>query len=1080
MLQKIKKSYLTDLLFFIILFIGLWALYRSRAFLLSRLLGKLTHTEFKIDQVTAHGPFNLNIYNVRSSFITIDTLSISASPLELIRFRLQFLQIKGLDLYVDSLPLPSEKQKNTSQQGEFRLPELPFFLAALSVQNITIHNKGDAYHINDLRIDFKGTTRNFFARFSLEEARIKDFRLEFIKANIYRIGNSIKIANGELCSNVLCMERISAGYDSLITATFSGISFKNTNLVIENAQIATSPLLKYGKVKLYGIESHDRMLKLGKITFNREGRTLKYSFEITSDWLKTEGNGRMNYKGPLSYSIHFSRILYEEKDAHIRGKLFVNGLENRLKGILRVDAATYRNKNLGRLTAFFKLQGFSVLNLDSVFITNKSSITEVSGLLTPDSQFLYILPDIYVEDYDTSMAGHITGEIAAMVLKNRKILPNVHLDIDDLKSSYADIENTHITIRSISEDSLDFRVMGENIALNRGLSLDTFSMEGILTNLSVMSYVLSVKRDKEWLYLVGDAFRGFSEYTIDIDTVYGMINNMHVFSERALFASYKRGTFYLTTGNLYLEKGRIRIQGTFNKQNGINLILQADSLELPYKKAPVLTLTTTTQLTGSLENPVFVSRGEIYNPVFRGISAQSIVYSVSFVKQVLSIEYLKILRAGGFMTAHGSIKFPARLYPISGYDSIFPDIDVKFERFDITPLFYFIRDVYSIEYAEIDGQINIKSSFKEPFISGGLLFKGQNGYLPAVGIRTDNIRGYIQFAGNKIVLKSLRGESDAGQIIAFGTIKSTNTLFDNPDITISARDVYLEIGPEIQALCDADLFLKKGEQTPLLMEGDVKVKEGYLYAEFSAPRSASREESNPVMALNLSISWDENVYLINEIAEIEFSGKLSYLYDRAGMLINGNLTVLGGNFSYFDRLFKVDGGKVQFNNLSRIDPALNISAITDVDSYTIRLNISGTLTEPVINLSSEPPLDEGNILALLTFGKLLSETEAGIISANLLEKKALGFAQSYLLRNIRRRLGLRELEVSSGSLEEDPHLTVGFYVTRDIYLKYYHDFLSVQYDRFDLRYRISRYFGLNATRDEDGRYYFGVFFEKRF
>ncbi len=230
----------------------------------------------------------------------------------------------------------------------------------------------------------------------------------------------------------------------------------------------------------------------------------------------------------------------------------------------------------------------------------------------------------------------------------------------------------------------------------------------------------------------------------------------------------------------------------------------------------------------------------------------------------------------------------------------------------------------------------------------------------------------------------------------------------------------------------------------------------------------------------MNIWWKENVYLLNEFAEIEFDGKLNYRYDKTGTLINGKLNVLGGNFSYFEHMFRVTEGSVIFNNLSVIDPELNIIAITDVDSYTITLKISGTLTEPVVSLSSEPPLDESNILALLTFGRPLNEWDAGIITASMLERKALGFAQSYLLRSLRRKLGLRELEISTGSMEEDPHLTVGFYVTKDVYLKYYHDFLSIQYDRFDLRYRISRYFGLQAVRDEEGKYYFGIFFEKRF
>ncbi len=1083
MLQKINKSYLKDLLFFIILFFGLWAIYKSRAFLLSRFLTKLSHTEFKIGKISTAGLFSLKLYGLDSRFLKIDSMQITASPIDIVKFRLQSISISGLEVFVDSLPSHTQnaREKRKKRHKNFKLPNLPFFLASLRVENTRIYSGKNSFAIQNLGIGFRGTTKNFFARVNAEEIVIGGLKMEFFKCNVYRIGNRLKLSEGELCSNIFCVENIKGSYDSTLNASLAGISLTNANILIDTLSVAINSTFDYGKISIAGFNFYNRNIKNGKILFKKLNRTIKYTFSFASGWISSSGNGSIEFSTPITYRIHTTKFTYKDKEKRLyfTGKLFMHGEGKDINGLFRIQSGLVKEHDIGKLTAFFRVSHLSRVMLDSVFITNKNSITTVSGILTRDSQFLYILPDLYLEDYDSSAAGHVTGEITLTRLKNGKILPDLHLNLDNLNIPYMHIRNAFVNTHTLSEDSIFISMLLAETQPNKGPLIDTITLKGVLTNFFSLNYVMNLKSEQRWLYVVGDAYRGKQEYTFNVDTIYGMVNNMHIYSERALLASYKKGIFYLTTGNLHIENGRLRIQGTLEKSGNINLILISDSLNVPYKAGKELTISTITQVTGNIRRPVFISRGEIYNSQFMGITFGNLEYSLSFVNQTLSIDYLKIIKNGGTLIAYGTALFPSSLYPIK-YDSIVPNIWIKFENFDITPLPASISRTYNLEYAEVSGNINLKGTLKYPFLSGSLSISGQNGYLPSVGIRTDNIKGYLQFAGRDIILKSFRAESNAGEIIALGKIQTKNKLFDSPDITISVRDVYVEVGPEFQGLCDANLFLTRGKTTPLAIKGDVKLKEGYLYVEFGTPRGASKRKSNRILSIDVNISWDKNVYLINEIAEMEFSGKLSYLYNRSGKLINGQVSVLGGSFSYLDRLFKVEGGSVVFNNLSKIDPDLNITAITDVDSYTIRLNISGTLTEPVITLSSEPPLDESNIFALLTFGKLLSEAELGTFTADLLEKRAIGFAQGYLLRDIKRKLGLRELEVSTGSLEEDPHFIIGFYVTRDIYLKYYHDLLSVQYDRFELRYRISKFFGLDAIRDEEGEYYLGVFFEKRF
>ena len=1078
MLQKVKKGYLADLLFFIILFLGLWAIYKKRAYILSGLISRFTHSEFKIGKVINKGPLNTTLYGVRAPHFSIDTIRISTSFIELVRLRLRRIDINGIHIYLNSL---SKNAQNVSRQRQkhFKIPNLPFFIYALQVKNMVLYYKNDSVSLKKLKVRFNGSTHRFSAQFTMEDLSMKDFHLDFFKSTIYHKKNAIELENGELASNIFYIDNIRATYDSTVVLNLRGITSNNMNIVLDRLSIHALPNLTYINVNMHNIEVLQRTIKNSNFDIKLDKNTFKYNFTLASDWLHSQGNGEINYKDNFTYSIHINRFSYEEKDAYLRGKLFVKGKRDRLKGLLKVDTSYYRGRPIGSITAFFNFKRPMIFTLDSVSIQNSRSLTVLNGTITPELQRLHIFPDIHIADYDTTLNGHIKGEIITTIIKGKKVSVDGYLQASHLHSPYGTVKDVTLNMHSIKDHTLQANIQASGVIYNEKIAIDSLFMNANIKQLSTITYKLRLTSQRGRMYLKGNAQTKRGEYTARIDTMYGIINKMHIFSEKGIFASYKKDTVYLATGNLYAEKGRLNIKGTFDRYGTMNISIETDSLVLPYPQENNMMLSTKTVLKGTLNNPILISSGNIHNPKFHGISAENIAYSLSFERHILSIKYLKILRNEGEMLAQGTLTFGDKLYPIIA-DSITPDITVEFKTFDITPAFSYISDVYNIEYASVDGDIILQGTLKHPLFRGTILINGQNGYLPAVGIRTDNIKGYIQFKGDEIILRSLRGESDAGEIIARGKIKSTSALFDSPDISISAKDIYIEIGSEIEGVCDANLYLTRGEKTPLLIKGDVKVKEGYLFAEFKSPPTVSKEEYNPILSMNINISWDNNVFLLNEMARIEFSGKLSYIYGLRGMLLNGKLTVLSGDFSYFDRMFKVADGTVEFNNLSKIDPELDINAETDVDSYTVRLNISGTLTEPVINLTSTPSLDESNIIALLTFGKLLSQGSFNVLTTTLLEKKALGFAQSYLTRSIRSKLGLRELEVSSGSIEEDPHLSIGFYVSSNIYLKYYHDFLSIQYDRFDLRYKISRYFGLNAIRDEEGRYYFGLSFEKRF
>jgi translocation and assembly module TamB len=88
----------------------------------------------------------------------------------------------------------------------------------------------------------------------------------------------------------------------------------------------------------------------------------------------------------------------------------------------------------------------------------------------------------------------------------------------------------------------------------------------------------------------------------------------------------------------------------------------------------------------------------------------------------------------------------------------------------------------------------------------------------------------------------------------------------------------------------------------------------------------------------------------------------------------GDMQILRGYYSFQGRRFDVrPESAVRFRGLSPIDPALDVAADRPVSGVTASVEVQGTLREPQIDLSSQPPLDDADILALIIFGQPVNE-----------------------------------------------------------------------------------------------------------
>lgn len=208
------------------------------------------------------------------------------------------------------------------------------------------------------------------------------------------------------------------------------------------------------------------------------------------------------------------------------------------------------------------------------------------------------------------------------------------------------------------------------------------------------------------------------------------------------------------------------------------------------------------------------------------------------------------------------------------------------------------------------------------------------------------------------------------------------------------------------------------------------------------------------IALDLGLDIPRDSWVKGGGANIEVEGKLdidkSY---KEPYFITGNIDVVRGDYQFMGRLFKIENGTVSFRGKKIIDPFLDLRATYEVASVEVFINVTGTAEKPKIQLSSDPPLDENEIVSYLVFGT--SSDKLGTDERVEFQEKAgevLGTMAVGELRNaIGDDLAIDVMTIKGGQTGfRDTHLEIGKYLTDDLYVGY--ERLSYE------RYFYERYF----------------------
>ncbi len=178
---------------------------------------------------------------------------------------------------------------------------------------------------------------------------------------------------------------------------------------------------------------------------------------------------------------------------------------------------------------------------------------------------------------------------------------------------------------------------------------------------------------------------------------------------------------------------------------------------------------------------------------------------------------------------------------------------------------------------------------------------------------------------------------------------------------------------------------------------------------------------------------------------------------------NGSIKVVEGEYKAFGQYVTIRRGVLSFNRTPLDDPMLDLVGDRTIRSadVVVTLNVRGTLSQPFVTISSEPPLPEAEALSYLLTGRSINTLQSG--EAASLDRAAQSLAVGgggLLLGGLGNRIGLDEVSVEQTG-DEDTSVVLGKYLSPNLFVSYGISIVEA-INTIKLRYTLNERWSLKA------------------
>lgn len=230
-----------------------------------------------------------------------------------------------------------------------------------------------------------------------------------------------------------------------------------------------------------------------------------------------------------------------------------------------------------------------------------------------------------------------------------------------------------------------------------------------------------------------------------------------------------------------------------------------------------------------------------------------------------------------------------------------------------------------------------------------------------------------------------------------------------------------------------DYVIASGQPWPdpsAYVEGEANVESPFMQVDIEGQIDL-RDRVQLDATVPLATSWA----LVGDIAELEarsrLGGRLRIDKNDSDLDIGGRIETEQGSASLLSARFEINQGTIAFAGEDYTSPNINLALERETDDYgTVSVRVTGTPDQlEITQLSSDTYTDQADVLALIMFGRPLSElsSEEGQVASNVVQNALINVAGERLADAVGTQVA------DTISYDAASGLSVGWALTSDVF-----------------------------------------------
>ncbi|WP_204113098.1 translocation/assembly module TamB domain-containing protein [Shimia biformata] len=402
----------------------------------------------------------------------------------------------------------------------------------------------------------------------------------------------------------------------------------------------------------------------------------------------------------------------------------------------------------------------------------------------------------------------------------------------------------------------------------------------------------------------------------------------------------------------------------------------------------------------------------------------------------------------------------------------------------------------------LDGPLAVSS------VTGKVTASNARLTIPALQIALTEINAGVQLNGTSAALDLTTNLSNGGSLTVVGNV-DTSAPF-NADLTTTLNGAVFRYTRILHTILDGQVRVSGPLTGGGTISGDIalgpteinlqaasgaaaaNVPEITHFGESGAVRQTRKRAGlvqetrtsggggGPVFDLDLSVVANNQIFVRGMGVDAEYKGRIELGGTTNNVLPSGRFEMIRGRLGLVGKRFEFTDGDVTMQG--SFIPTLYMVAEEDSDEGKLRIILEGPATEPVFRFESEPSRPQDEVLALILFGRDLTEISA-VQAAQLASTAATlsGRGGGGFMQRLRQSTGIDDIDITTDS-DGETGLRLGKYINDRLYTNVEIDSrgdstINLNYDVTN-QIKLKGHYGTDSREGNKTQTGIGIYFQK--